>query len=890
MNINEALEEYLVALDKEKEYIKRHGFKQYRVENGKYVDTIDWDGKEEHVYNFEMDTELFVPEDAMVKLIIDDAEFPGRVLVCENFQITIALRLRLWDTISKAFIVMDSWRLLEALQNKLSDGLVDNPKLAQELVDGKEMSTSEDISKIKFGQKQAKETVYDSDITMIWGPPGTGKTYTMAEMAIDMMDQGKEILIVSHSNVSVDGIALKIGEILRERNREEVLEDGDVIRYGYIRDEKLSKDEDINVYLRYINDYPELKEELNQLQMKYDQLSKEVSSEDKELIKLRVEISKRRTEVLKIVEKYVYSAKIVATTMSKAVVDKIFEDKYYDAVFFDEVSMAYVPQIFCASTMAREKFVCVGDFMQLAPIAKCDERMNSQSKVQAKDVLSKDIFEFMGISKNGKAFYHPWLVMLDEQRRMHPKISEFPRKNVYKNLLKDHESVVEGRNEIASKKPFKNEAITFIDLTGTYNATAKNKDNSRYNLLSAVLSFSNALVAEKNGNSVSIITPYVAQTKIIKSLIDDYRKQGNKTDIRCATVHQFQGSESDVVLFDAVESFPYKKPGWLMGKNLKAILRLVNVAVTRARGKLIVLANKKFWSINYSDAQQSHLFYRLINYLSEEGNNISHANDSLLEQKIEELNNNGWIDFYTYNKYLSSFYEDLKNAKQTVTLMLPSTDINEKILDDLYTILGDLVANHIAVKVYVSDKEGLPDNWKKSVEETEGIVFPIAIIDEEIIWYGAPFAEWKFQIKNSGYLTICPIAFRVEGDKFIKMIDTMSKTRRNIDNNILSSDSSSKNRYREVKNSGLIQYASTLRKCPICKKYMSFTRGRRGKFILWCNDCKKVELMKPEELQFYLQQNNVKCPIHNCEVKGGLGKKGLYIRCATGHFLEMDEV
>ena len=48
----------------------------------------------------------------------------------------------------------------------------------------------------------------------VWGPPGTGKTYTMSQIAKTYVKQGKTVLIVSHSNVSVDGVVKKIVELL----------------------------------------------------------------------------------------------------------------------------------------------------------------------------------------------------------------------------------------------------------------------------------------------------------------------------------------------------------------------------------------------------------------------------------------------------------------------------------------------------------------------------------------------------------------------------------------------------------------------------------------------------------------------------------------------------
>lgn len=90
--------------------------------------------------------------------------------------------------------------------------------------------------------------------------------------------------------------------------------------------------------------------------------------------------------------------------------------RQFDLVMFDEVSMAYVPQVIAAAALAREKFMCVGDFKQLAPI----------SQNQAARILQVDIFSYLRIvDENGNMFWHPWLVMLNEQRRMAPAISEF---------------------------------------------------------------------------------------------------------------------------------------------------------------------------------------------------------------------------------------------------------------------------------------------------------------------------------------------------------------------------------------------------------------------------------------------------------------------------------
>ena len=100
----------------------------------------------------------------------------------------------------------------------------------------------------------------------------------------------------------------------------------------------------------------------------------------------------------------------------------------------------------------------MGDFRQLAPIVQSD----------AKDILGKDIFGYLGISNTMNVYPHPWLVMLNEQRRMQPDISEFSNQNIYGNLLTNHESVLSNRREIVEKKPLPGRAIGIIDPAGTY--------------------------------------------------------------------------------------------------------------------------------------------------------------------------------------------------------------------------------------------------------------------------------------------------------------------------------------------------------------------------------------------------------------------------------------
>jgi superfamily I DNA and/or RNA helicase len=94
--------------------------------------------------------------------------------------------------------------------------------------------------------------------------------------------------------------------------------------------------------------------------------------------------------------------------------------------------------------------------------------------------------------------------------------------------------------------------------------------------------------------SVAIITPYVDQARAIRARLKNH---GDATArIECSTVHRFQGQERDVVIVDTVDAEPMK-PGVLLSERgpRSSAQNLINVAISRARGKLIILADMRYF-------------------------------------------------------------------------------------------------------------------------------------------------------------------------------------------------------------------------------------------------------------------------------------------------------
>ena len=93
--------------------------------------------------------------------------------------------------------------------------------------------------------------------------------------------------------------------------------------------------------------------------------------------------------------------------------------------------------------------------------------------------------------------------MLDTQYRMHPRISDFASQTMYGGLLRSAEDMEKNRQNVAAQNPAAGYAIAFADLSGMMSVCTKTGDNSRVNVLSALMSFSLALEAAKTQEAVS---------------------------------------------------------------------------------------------------------------------------------------------------------------------------------------------------------------------------------------------------------------------------------------------------------------------------------------------------------------------------------------------------
>lgn len=895
------IKEYSDALRREIHYLKQGKGKKYKIVNGNKLVKSD---KGIYTYLFEMETELHLPDDAPV--VVEAAgglRAVGSVLSCEDFQILLLLDRDLNDKVSSAYLMVEPWKLLEALDKKMNSLNPNINKLAIKIMEeGPDLSTDTDIANVPKGQPAVEHKLETDDIVTVWGPPGTGKTYTMAKIANSYIAQGKSVLIVSHSNVSVDGVIKQVVKMLG-KDKQSILEDGKILRFGYVRDDELSQNPYATSFNYALSKCDSYARQLEHLMAKRDELRAKNQMKSKEYDEVEHKIKEIRGEIRKEERKYVERAQVIGTTISRATIDPMFEERQFDLVMFDEVSMAYVPQVIAAAALAKEKFMCVGDFRQLAPISQSPDSR----------VLQVDIFSYLQIvDGKGNMYWHPWLVMLNEQRRMAPAISEFPSKFIYNGLLEDNAEVINGKkkrdNDLVIKSaPLSGDALNLIDLAGTYCAADKNTDGSRFNILSAIISFSTAVKAEQNHiETVGIITPYAAQVRLIRAMLKDYYTQGT-TNVSCATVHQFQGSESDVIVFDAVESYPKSAVGFLMGKEPNQVARLINVAITRGKGKVITVANARFWENVFKGT--NHIFYKLLQHIRNGKHQVIDNHDKTLKPYIESVNPGGMINiFMNEQDAISMFEQDMKKAKWQTVVSLPSGELRET-EHQVFEILDEADSRGVDIKMKSNDYAKLPEQWKAYCVGTANATFPLIIIDDEVVWYGLPTAKWKFQVdKTASMITVVHSMVRIKGKNTVEMIKALTDIEtvvvgqniRKLDNkksklvtNSFAANSGNSEDNGSILNYGLGAFVEEKEFCPKCKNHMILAKNARGTAYLKCSNkaCKETKYLTVDLMNWYINSHNIKCPKRDGgELKGGLGKYGPYVRCNCGHFLKPDEI
>ena len=430
-------------------------------------------------------------------------------------------------------------------------------------------------------EKAADMVLRAKDVAVVHGPPGTGKTTTLVEAIYETLHREVQVLVCAQSNMAVDWISEKLSE--RGVN---VLRIGNPTR---VTDRMLQ-----DTYERRFENHP-LYDQLWGIRRNIRQLydSREGNRENRHQKIAR--LKEKATELEYTINESIFAdARVIACTLTGSA-HHLLTGRRFGTLFIDEAAQALEASCWIAIQKA-DRVILAGDHRQLPPTVKSPAALSGG--------LDKTLMQTICENK-------PRCVsMLTVQYRMADEIMQFPNQEFYDGLLQsdpgvkyrgilDWDTAVEWVEAGGEERP----PFRFPFEEGE---TLAPDGLSRINPVEAELALQTLHdYIERIGKDrilyerldIGIISPYKGQVHLLRKMLrkDSYWKPLRHL-ISINTVDGFQGQERDIILISMVRQNEQGQVGFL------ADLRRMNVAITRARMKLII--------IGHSPTLCRHPFYR----------------------------------------------------------------------------------------------------------------------------------------------------------------------------------------------------------------------------------------------------------------------------------------
>ena len=511
------------------------------------------------------------------------------------------------------------------------------------------------------------------------------------------------------------------------------------------------------------------------------QQSKQRGAQDRlyknEVEKLEEEQTSIDRQLQDIEKKIIAEAQVVATTLSKVYMNIALAERQFDVVIMDEVSMAPLPATYVVACHANKAVIALGDPQQLPPIV--------QAKTEsAEKWLSKSLFDHNSITlDNAASSRYGNSAVLQYQSRMHPDIAIIASKYVYNNKLYNSPRVVEGQALYSGIAPLQGKRLLLCDTSDASPITTKPEEGSRINIYHALCVIAvakqilNTLPPPKDSQSdtirIGIVTPYKKQAELLQHLVVDAVLEEH---INTGTVHRFQGLEYDVIIFDTVDS-GFLKPvqNFTKGTYGSNAMRLINVATTRARHKLIVIANSAYVRTKFDESDTLRLAVEMVATNTIKSNDVfeipfskisealqkseGSTKEAILGRYVEEVSrqkasiqlDTRHMFFKELRKlneqsFFEAFKQDVQTAKKEVLIVSPFLAVHRTnfLLPLMQTKCMAGIKIHVVTKPVDeyniegnAEAEQLLKNANIDVLHKRGVHEKIAIIDKQIIYSGS---------------------------------------------------------------------------------------------------------------------------------------------------------
>lgn len=424
------------------------------------------------------------------------------------------------------------------------------------------------------------EVLRAKDVAIVHGPPGTGKTTTLVEAICECLRRESQVMVCAQSNMAVDWISEKLVD-----RGVPVLRIGNPTR---VNDKMLSF-----TYERQFESHPDY-EQLWALRRAMRELRQNRKRGDRSFHQKMDRLKSRATELEMSIQQQLFGeARVIACTLVGSA-NRLLEGTKFSTLFIDEAAQAL--EAACWIPIRRAgRVIFAGDHCQLPPTVKSFEAL--------KGGLSTTLMERVARQKPDV------VTLLRLQYRMNKEIMQFSSDWFYGGKMEaapevSHRSVLDydipmlwiNTADMSCHEEFVGESYGRI-----------NKTEARLTLAALQLYYDKIgrqrILEERI--DVGIISPYRAQVQYLRQLLkqDPYFKP-YRSLITVNTVDGFQGQERDVILISLVRANDEGQIGFLRD------LRRMNVAITRARMKLIILGD--------APTMTRHPFYKkLYDYIEE---------------------------------------------------------------------------------------------------------------------------------------------------------------------------------------------------------------------------------------------------------------------------------
>jgi len=244
---------------------------------------------------------------------------------------------------------------------------------------------------------------------------------------------------------------------------------------------------------------------------------------------------------------------------------------------------------------------------------------------------------------------------------------------------------------------------------------------------------------------VGIIAPYRPQVSLIRDLLDEYRLKS----ISVGTVHRFQGSERSTIILDLTDSPPHRLGTFLRPISLRDTgARLLNVALSRARQHLFVVANLSHLR---GQVQRRHLLSGVLDDIERLAYRI--PLDELIGESvtpspsIEVKEGSGVYAFQAFSEefFLPGLMTDLMEARYDVVISAPR--VSSRVVRVLSSLLRDRIQRGLRVTMIIDASTTIDESAQHALRELRdaGVLVikslttpaPYVVVDSEVVWLGA---------------------------------------------------------------------------------------------------------------------------------------------------------